>query len=71
MNTQQPISQDEISRRAYAIWQSRGCPAGDGAEDWQAAERELMSDRVSRDGSTQTRMQSWWQRVREKIAGQG
>ena len=56
MNTSQTvISDDEIARRAYAIWQSRGCPPGDGTEDWQAAEAELSATRVGRNGSTQQR----------------
>jgi len=71
MNTNSTVSKDEIARRAYAIWEARGCPPGDGADNWRAAEMELMSARVSRDGSTQTRLQSWWRRVRERIAGQG
>jgi hypothetical protein len=63
------ISEDEIARRAYAIWQERGCPPGDGADNWRAAEAELMASRVPRNGSTQERMQTWWQRMREKIIG--
>ncbi|HEX3599375.1 MAG TPA: DUF2934 domain-containing protein [Lacipirellulaceae bacterium] len=70
MNTSQPvISDDEIARRAYAIWQARGCPPGDGADDWQTAKNELTAARVSRNGSTQQRLQTWWQRVRDKVAG--
>jgi hypothetical protein len=68
-STLREIPQEEIARRAYEIWQARGCPAGDGNEDWRAAERELSAARVSRNGSTQERMQSWWSRVRQKIAG--
>jgi hypothetical protein len=65
------VSQEEIARRAYEIWQSRGCPTGDGSEDWRAAEAELVRNRVRRNGSTQERLQSWWERVRQKIAGHG
>lgn len=68
-SSQSVIPEDEIARRAYAIWQARGCPPGDGSEDWQAAEAELAATRVRRNGSTQVRMQSWWQRVREKLVG--
>ncbi|MEX0586495.1 MAG: DUF2934 domain-containing protein [Pirellulales bacterium] len=64
------ISDDEIAQRAYEIWQSRGCPQGDGNEDWQAARAELSASRVGRNGSTQQRLQTWWRRVREKVAGQ-
>jgi Protein of unknown function (DUF2934) len=67
--TQSHISDEEIARRAYEIWQSRGCPAGDGHEDWEAAKAELTSTRVGRNGSTQQRLQSWLQRVRQKIGG--
>jgi hypothetical protein len=70
MNSSQTIiSEDEIARRAYSIWQSRGCPPGDGSEDWRAAEAELMATRVRRNGSTQQRMQTWWERMRDKIVG--
>ena len=64
------VSDDEIARRAYEIWQQRGCPQGDGQADWEAARAELTSSRVARNGSTQQRLQGWWRRVREKIASQ-
>ena len=71
MNMTYPtISDDEIARRAYAIWESRGCPPGDGAKDWDAARDELLAARIGRNGSTQDRMRAWWQRVREKFAVQ-
>jgi hypothetical protein len=60
------VSQEEIARRAYEIWQSRGCPSSDGTEEWRAAEAELTAARVARNGSTQERVQSWWSRVRKK-----
>lgn len=69
-STQSHISDDEIARRAYEIWQSRGCPPGNGQEDWDAAKADLTRTRIGRNGSTQQRLQSWWQRVRQKIAGQ-
>jgi hypothetical protein len=62
------VSEEEIARRAYEIWESRGCPPGDGSSDWQAAKAELLAGRVGRNGSTQDRLQQWWRRVREKIA---
>jgi hypothetical protein len=68
-STQSHIADDEIARRAYEIWQSRGCPASDGQEDWEAAKAELTGTRIGRNGSTQQRLQTWWQRVRQKIAG--
>jgi hypothetical protein len=67
--THPTVSDDEIARRAYEIWQSRGCPASDGSEDWQAAKDQLIAEKISRTGSTQQRMQSWLQRVRQKFAG--
>jgi hypothetical protein len=68
--TQCDVSQDEIAQRAYEIWQARGCPDGDGSQDWQAAEAELITARVRRNGSTQRRLRSIWGRVRQKIAGE-
>ena len=67
--TKPQVSEDEIARRAYEIWQARGCPATDGNEDWQAARAQLLAERVKRNGSTQDRMQSWLSRVRQKIKG--
>jgi hypothetical protein len=64
------VTDDEIARRAYEIWQARGCPQGDGQDDWEAAKNELFSSRIGRNGSTQQRLQSWWRRVTERIAGQ-
>ncbi len=63
------VPQEEIARRAYEIWQARGCPDGDGSQDWKAAEAELVAARVGRNGSTQQRLRSLWGRVREKLAG--
>jgi hypothetical protein len=67
--TQREISQEEIASRAYAIWQARGCPSGDGSQDWQAAKAQLIAERIGRNGSTRQRLQSWWTRVRQKISG--
>ena len=68
VNVSEPqVSEDEIARRAYEIWQARGCPASDGSEDWQAALEQLSAERVKRNGSTQDRVQSWLSRVRQKI----
>jgi hypothetical protein len=64
------ISQDDIARRAYEIWQARGCPATDGSDEWKAAEAELVAARVRRNGSTQQRLRSIWGRVRQTIAGE-
>lgn len=70
MKTKQAnVSTDDIARRAYEIWQSRGCPPGDGSDDWRAAEAELSGARIARNGSTQDRVQTWWTRMRQKITG--
>ena len=39
------VPQEEIARRAYELWESRGRPAGDGTEDWDAAVAELTAQR--------------------------
>jgi hypothetical protein len=65
---QYDVTQEEIARRAYEIWQSRGCPEGDGSQDWQAAEMQLIAERVRRNGSTQDRVRSLWSRLRERIS---
>jgi Protein of unknown function (DUF2934) len=67
VNANEPVvSQEEIARRAYEIWESRGCPSSDGTDEWQAAEAELTAARISRNGSTQERVQTWWSRVLKK-----
>jgi hypothetical protein len=68
-NSQAIVSDEEIARRAYEIWQSRGCPASDGQQDWDAAKAELAAARIARNRSTQQRIQKWWNQVRQKIAG--
>jgi hypothetical protein len=66
---QYDVPQEEIARRAYEIWQARGCPPGDGSQDWESAKAELIAARISRNGSTQSRLRSLLGRVRQKIAG--
>ncbi len=36
------ISEADIARRAYELWEARGYPVGDGSEDWLVAQRELQ-----------------------------
>jgi hypothetical protein len=62
------VTKEEIAQRAYEIWQARGCPASDGRDDWKAAEAELTTERIGRNGSTQHRLRNWWSRVRHKVA---
>jgi hypothetical protein len=38
-----PVSHDEIARRAYALFEARGCVHGRDIDDWLAAERESMA----------------------------
>ena len=37
------IPREEIARRAYELWQARGCPIGSEQEDWLQAESELRA----------------------------
>lgn len=60
--TQPAISEEEIARRAYEIWESRGRPEGDGSQDWDAAVAELSSHR---NGG----IRHWWERLRRSIVG--
>lgn len=36
--------EDEIAARAHERWVRRGCPLGDGVEDWFAARAELIEE---------------------------
>ena len=33
-----------IAQRAYELWEARGCPPSDGAEDWRNAEKQIMGE---------------------------
>lgn len=35
------MSAEQVARRAYEIWQAKGCPHGQDVENWLQAEREL------------------------------
>lgn len=41
LNTE-PVSEEEIRHRAYLKWEAAGRPAGDGANFWIEAQRELL-----------------------------
>ncbi len=41
------VTEETIAQRAYEIWQQRGCPVGDGADDWQAARDQLQAEHFS------------------------
>jgi hypothetical protein len=66
---QMDLSSDAISRRAYELWEARGCPPGDGSEDWEAALAELTADHQSQNGSADSQAGKWWSRLRQKITG--
>ena len=36
-----PVTDDDIARRAYELYVSRGCEDGGDVDDWRQAEREL------------------------------
>ena len=38
------ISDEAIAKRAYEIWQERGCQEDDGAENWQLAQTQLLAE---------------------------
>lgn len=65
------VTHEEIARRAYELWQLRGCPLGDGEEDWRAAEDELLGrSHFTGSGDTGLRQaadHSWWSRMLSKI----
>lgn len=53
-------SREEIERRAYEIYEERGCEDGHADDDWFAAEREL-SERLAAEpdsGRTSSRIKS-------------
>jgi hypothetical protein len=62
--TSQDIPHEAIANRAYELWQARGCPEGDGSEDWDAALAEFAS---RQNGGN--RIRHWWERLRQSIAG--
>jgi hypothetical protein len=37
----EPITKESIALRAYQLWEARGCPEGDGDQDWQQALLQL------------------------------
>lgn len=43
---------DRIRERAYAIWQSEGCPEGCAEKHWSAAEEELLYSDAAPDRDT-------------------
>jgi hypothetical protein len=40
--THTELSRDEVARRAYQLWETAGCPAGQDLAHWLQAEEELL-----------------------------
>jgi Protein of unknown function (DUF2934) len=57
------LPEEEIAQRAYELWQARGCPQGEGDQDWEAAKEQLLAERG------RVNIWYWWGRVREKLTG--
>jgi hypothetical protein len=38
------ITEEQISKRAYELWEARGYPQGNGSDDWQAAKAQLLAE---------------------------
>jgi hypothetical protein len=55
LHSRPPPTREEISRRAYEIWEQRGCVPGLECEDWLQAERELWAMVVENSGSADER----------------
>jgi len=50
VRTDEPINlaaHDEISARAYSLWQQRGSAGGSSEDDWYSAEQELRAEGAS------------------------
>jgi len=65
--TEREVPQEAIARRAYELWEARGCPSGDGTEDWERAVAELTSGN-HRNGSAGGLL-DWLARISKKITG--
>jgi hypothetical protein len=65
---QHEVPQEEIAQRAYELWQARGCPSGDGTEDWERAVAELTTGRRHH-GSPVEGLLDWLARIRKSITG--
>jgi hypothetical protein len=44
--TKSTVRHEDVSRRAYSIWEKNGRPEGNEQEHWYVAERELMQTGV-------------------------
>jgi hypothetical protein len=43
---------EDIARRAYELWEARGCPHGCADEDWYRAEQELSGEELPEDSDS-------------------
>lgn len=39
-----PLREEDIAKRAFAIWQRNGCPEGTDKSDWEQAKQELEQE---------------------------
>jgi hypothetical protein len=60
-------SKDDISRRAYAIWESEGCPEGRAVDHWLRAETELAAMTPAAKRSPKTR-ETTQRQIRKGVA---
>jgi hypothetical protein len=49
------IAEDLIAQLAYEKWRDRGCPLGEGEQDWYAARYELEAEQALRRGVSRLR----------------
>lgn len=38
------VTDEAVAKRAYEIWEDRGRPEGDGSENWELAQKQLLSE---------------------------
>lgn len=38
------ISDEAVAKRAYQIWEEQGRPEGDGSDNWQMAQKQLLAE---------------------------
>lgn len=65
------MSNEIISLRAYQLWEARGCPVTDGAEDWETAETQLLGETQPSEAQQQKRRQplrKLFARIRRRAA---
>jgi|GEM_PF-4363440 len=41
------ITEEQIAKRAYELWEARGCPLGNGSADWRDAKEQLLAENRS------------------------